>query len=221
MNQVKTKPDDLKKIIKQNFPVFSNEDLIEEMAANARMFFHSNEAEIVQPGDFPNWIPMVTKGAIKVSRVDAEGNEIFMYYLYAGQACSITLNCCLLDKPSSLKAVAEAGTEYVALPRLMLKGWINKYNDWIVFTLQSYDDRYQNLLSAVDAIAFRKLDQRLADLLRDKAIALGSNELEITHKKLADELNSSREVISRLLKQLEIEGKLKLGRNKVKLLQSL
>lgn len=206
---------EIKEILKQNFPAFTNEDLRESIAAQSSVLAHSREEQIVRPGEYPKWIPLLLKGAIKVNRVDDSGQEIFLYYLYPGQTCALTLNCCMLEKPSEVRAVAEEGTQYLAVPRLKIAEWMNSYKDWRNFTLQSYDERYENLISTIDAIAFRKLDERLLELLKDKAIAMGTNELDITHKLLAEELHSSREVISRLLKQLEKLGKVKLSRNKI------
>jgi len=206
---------DIISILKQNFPVFHNQDLIAKMAKEARWFRHEKEVPIVEFGEYPKWIPLVISGAIKISRADNEGGEIFLYYLYPGQTCAMTLNCCMVDKPSEVKAVAEAGTEYLGLPRKSLPQWMLDFEEWRQFTLETYNDRYENLLATIDAIAFKKLDERLLNLLKDKSIAKGTNEIEVTHKSLAEELHSSREVISRLLKQLEKIGKVQLSRNKI------
>jgi len=207
-----------REIIKQNFPIFNNESLIDRIANHARVFKNEKEELIVDLGDFPKWIPLVTKGALKISRADSDGGEIFLYYLYPGQTCAMTLNCCMIDKPSEIRAVAEAGTEYIGLPRKSLADWMMEFEEWRQFTLESYNDRYENLLATIDAIAFHKLDDRLLGLLQDKSIALGSTKVEITHKKLAEELHSSREVVSRLLKQLEKVGKVSLQRNQIELI---
>ncbi len=208
----------IKEVLKQNFPVFHNDTMLDKIAAEARTFSNEEEQVIVDLGEFPKWIPLVVKGAIKISRADNEGGEIFLYYLYPGQTCAMTLNCCMVDKPSEVRAIAEAGTEFVGLPRKSLPQWMMEFEEWRQFTLESYNDRYENLLATIDAIAFQKLDERLIGLLQDKSIAMGSTEVDITHKRLAEELHSSREVISRLLKQLEKIGKVRLKRNKVELL---
>lgn len=208
----------IKEILKQNFPLFHNDELLNTIVKEARWFNNEKEHTIVDLGDFPKWIPLVTKGAIKISRADDDGGEIFLYYLYPGQTCAMTLNCCMVDKPSEVRAIAEAGTEFIGLPRKSLPQWMMEFDEWRQFTLESYNERYENLLATIDAIAFQKLDERLLNLLRDKSIAMGTTEVEITHKRLAEELHSSREVISRLLKQLEKLEKVKLSRNKVILL---
>lgn len=205
-------------LIRLNFPVFHDPDLIRSMAEAARWEKHEEETELVPIGSFPKWIPLVTKGAIKVSRVDEDGEELFLYYLYPGQTCALTLNCCMNDKPSEVQAVAETGTEYLALPRAQVQQWMMGFDEWRNFTLQAYDERYENLIATIDAIAFQRLDKRLLQFLSDKSIAMGSANLSITHKKLAEEMHSSREVISRLLKQLEKLGKVQLGRNQITLL---
>jgi CRP/FNR family transcriptional regulator len=206
---------DVVEILKQNFPVFHNQDLIKSMAKEARWFRHEKEEPVLEFGEYPKWIPLVMSGAIKISRADDEGGEIFLYYLYPGQTCAMTLNCCMVDKPSEIKAVAEEGTEYLGLPRKALPQWMLDFEEWRQFTVETYNERYENLLATIDAIAFQKLDERLLNLLLDKSIAKGTNEIEVTHKSLAEELHSSREVISRLLKQLEKIGKVKLSRNNI------
>tara|TARA_Y100001934_G_C12266975_1_gene732895 strand:+ start:659 stop:1321 length:663 start_codon:yes stop_codon:yes gene_type:complete len=208
----------IKEVLKQNFPVFHNDQLLDRIAKEARVFHNEEESVVVELGDFAKWIPLVIKGAIKISRADTEGGEIFLYYLYPGQTCAMTLNCCMVDKPSEVRAIAEAGSEFIGLPRKALPQWMLEFEEWRQFTLESYNERYENLLATIDAIAFQKLDERLIGLLRDKSIALGSTSVEVTHKRLAEELHSSREVISRLLKQLEKIGKVRLMRNKVELL---
>lgn len=218
MSDPEHKEQTIKEILHQNFPVFKNDAMLDSIAKDARWFNNDTEELIVDIGDFPRWIPLVTKGAIKISRADDDGGEIFLYYLYPGQTCAMTLNCCMIDKPSEIRAVAEAGTEFVGLPRKSLPKWMLDFEEWRQFTLESYNERYENLLATIDAIAFQKLDERLINLLRDKSIAVGKTEIDVTHKRLAEELHSSREVISRLLKQLEKMGKVKLSRNKVKIL---
>lgn len=204
--------------VELNFPTLNETELLDDISASARLFHNEKVQAIVGAGDFPKWIPLVTRGAIKVSRLDEEGNEIFLYYLYPGQTCAMTLNCCMTERPSEIRAEAEAGTEYVGVPRVKLAEWMVKFESWRNFTLQTYDERYLNLLATIDAIAFQRLDERLLQLLEDKSIAQGSPSMNITHKGLAEELHSSREVISRLLKQLEKRGKVTLRRNSVELL---
>ncbi len=209
---------EVKNALKQHFPVFHSDLILDRIVEDARTFAMNVEEVIVDYGDFPKWIPLVTKGAIKVSRVEEDGGEIFLYYLYPGQTCAMTLNCCMVDKASEVKAIGEAGTEFIGLPRKRLAQWMMEYEEWRQFTLEAYNDRYENLLATIDAIAFHRLDERLLSLLQDKSIAMGDTEVEVTHKRLAEELNSSREVVSRLLKQLEKIGKVRLKRNRVELL---
>ncbi|MDZ7847979.1 MAG: Crp/Fnr family transcriptional regulator [Owenweeksia sp.] len=173
------------------------------------------EQVLIRIDQYVKFIPLVTKGAIKVLREDMDGGEIFLYYLYPGQTCAFTLNCCLSEMPSQVKAIAEAGTEFLAVPRNAISRWLSEYPSWRQFILQMYSDRFNALLEAVDSIAFQQLDQRLLSYLTDKAIAGGNPKLNITHQQIADDLHSSREVISRLLKKLEKLEKIETGRNKI------
>ena len=190
----------IKEILKQNFPLFHNDELLNTIVKEARWFNNEKEHTIVDLGDFPKWIPLVTKGAIKISRADDDGGEIFLYYLYPGQTCAMTLNCCMVDKPSEVKAIAEAGTEFIGLPRKSLPQWMMEFDEWRQFTLESYNERYENLLATIDAIAFQKLDERLLNLLRDKSIAISRDTLAQLIKKIKQNLKKLVKVCKQKLK---------------------
>ncbi len=202
-------------LLKLQFPILSDEGLIEEIVETAKLVDIAEEGVLIRLDQHVKFIPLVTSGAIKVLREDPEGGEIFLYYLYPGQTCAFTLNCCISDMPSQVKAVAEEGTQFISVSREAIPRWLNEYNSWRQFILQMYSDRFNALLEAVDGIAFQQLDQRLISYLKDVAIANGSPEINITHQEIADDLHSSREVISRLLKKLENLNQIETGRNKI------
>lgn len=202
-------------LIKLQFPILQDEALIDEIAETAKLIDVEEEEVLIRLDQHVKFIPLVTRGAIKVLREDPNGGEIFLYYLYPGQTCAFTLNCCISDMPSQVKAIAEEGTQYLAVPRGAIPRWLNDYNSWRQFILQMYSDRFNALLEAVDSVAFQQLDERLLSYLRDVAIANGNPEISITHQQVADDLHSSREVISRLLKKLENLNKIETGRNKI------
>lgn len=174
---------------------------------------------IVQHETFIKSIPLVLKGTLKVFRVNDEGNEIFMYYVSAGQACAVSLSSCLTAKQSKVKAVAEEDATIVSIPATLAYEWYETNKSWRFFVFQTLENRIEELFKTVDTIAFTKTDQRIWTYLQNKKKTIKSNIINTTHQEIADELSTSREVVSRLLKKLELDGKLELGRNKILILE--
>lgn len=170
---------------------------------------------IINVGDKMQMIPIVLKGSIKVSRENDSGEELLLYYIEGGDTCAMTLQCCVRQSMSEIKATSMEPSLLLLIPVEMMEGWMHKYKSWREYILQSYHSRLTELMETVDAIAFMRLDERLMKFLVDQAKLLGSLEINMTHQKIAEDLHSSRVVISRLLKQLEIKGKIKLQRNKI------
>lgn len=168
---------------------------------------------IINYGDPIKFMPLLLKGAIKVFREDENGNEILLYYLEKGDTCAMSLSCCLGNKKSEILAVVEDDCEVLLIPINYMNQWICKYDSWKSFVFSSYTSRFDEMLKVIDSLAFMKMDQRLYKHLQDKCMITGSFELSINHRELALELNSSREVISRLLKKMEVDGKIILKRN--------
>ena len=173
---------------------------------------------IVEPNKYIKVIPLVLKGTIKVIRETNGGNELILYYIRSGESCAVSLSTSLMNKLSNIKAVAEENVELIAIPSSISSKWYEIYSSWRMFVLKTMDNRYDEIINALDSVAFKKIDERLVDYLKSKSEALQSNVLNITHQEIANELSTSREVISRLLKQLEQKGVLKLFRNKVEIL---
>lgn len=169
-------------------------------------------------GQYIKYIPLVMSGTLKIMREDSEGNELLLYYIRPGETCAMSLTCCTGDAVSSIRAVAEEDTHVIAIPVKYMDEWTETFRSFKHFVLLTYQRRFEELLRTIDGIAFQKLDDRLVALLREKSKAAGSNLLQVTHQELAQELNSSREVISRLLKQLERTKKVSLGRNKIEII---
>ncbi len=160
-------------------------------------------------------IPVVTQGMVKVFRDDNEDHELLLYYLEPGEACASSLICATGARKSKIRAVAMEPTTILALPIDKMDEWVKKYPSWYKFVLQAYQDKFEELLDTVDSIAFSHMDERLERHLQQLSLAKNSRLLEITHQQLAQELGTRREVVSRLLKVMENEGKIKLGRNQV------
>jgi len=176
---------------------------------------------IVEPAQFIRIIPLILKGTAKILRVDPSGNEIFLYYISSGQSCAVSLSLCLTNKQSTVKAVAEDKTELIVVPAESARRWFDSYPGWRMFVFQTMESRFDELIKTVDSLAFSNLDQRLIDFLVAKSAALKTLSLEMSHLEIANELSTSREVISRLLKRFEREGKIKLFRNRIQLLSPM
>lgn len=163
-------------------------------------------------------IPLVTKGTLKVMRTEEDGREILLYYIKAGESCIMSFLGGMHDEKSKVKAEVEEDAEILFLPMEKVSLFIKEYPEWLDYIFRLYHKRFEELLEIINAIAFKKMDERLLNLLHKKEELSGSKILSITHEQLANELGTARVVVSRLLKQLEENGNLKLGRNKITLM---
>lgn len=162
-------------------------------------------------------IPIVVKGSLKVIRLEEDGREILLYYIKAGESCIMSFLGGLHNETSKVKAAVEEDAEILFLPMEKVSIFIREYPQWLDYIFRLYHKRFEELLEIVNAIAFKKVDERLLALLQKKAGLIGSNHITVTHEQLANELGTARAVVSRLLKQLEENGCVHLGRNKITL----
>jgi CRP/FNR family transcriptional regulator len=215
--------EDLKNDIQRIFPLLRDTALVQEISENAQVMEFEAGDVLMDFGSYVKIMPLVIKGAVKVLRESDgdEGGELFLYYLYPGQSCAMTLNCGRINSPSEIKAVAEENTKIIAIPVQYINKWMDKYADWKEFTLQIYSSRFAELLQTLDSIAFHHMDERLINYLQHQIKAKKSQELQITHQQIAYDLNTSREVISRLLKKLEKNGVIKQGRNRLEIIEPM
>jgi CRP/FNR family transcriptional regulator, anaerobic regulatory protein len=176
---------------------------------------------IMDYGKYIRMMPIVLKGTIKVYRLDDNGNEILLYYLSDNESCSMAYSCCVEAKKSEVKAIAEDDGELIGIPNIKLDEWLCKYPGWKNYIMRSFNERFIELLKSIEGIAFHKLDERLIAYLKEKQRLAGSSVIKASHYMIADELATSRVVISRLLKHLENNKKIILYRNEIKLLPSL
>lgn len=202
-----------------NFSYLFEEDLIQEIKKIGIKKTFVADTTIIEIGDYIKSMPLLLSGAIKVLREDDDGEELVLYYLEKGDTCAMTLSCCMGLTKSKIRAVAETDVTVLMLPKEKMTAWLSSYKTWQSFILQSYHNRVEELLEAVDTIAFLKMDERLFKYLKDKAMVNSNDELATTHKQISEDLHTSRVVISRLLKKLENEGKIQLFRNSIKILE--
>lgn len=203
------------KMLQDHLGYVLEDALLNEMAAVAKLRETATDEIIVHVGDHLQMIPIVIEGSIKISREKEDGEEILLYYIEGGDTCAMSLQCCTRKIDSQIKATSMEPSLLLMFPSEYMERWLDQYKTWRQFILDSYHTRMLELMESIDAIAFMNLDQRLLKYLSDQAKILGSLEIHLTHQQVADDLHSSRVVISRLLKQLETKGEIKLARNKI------
>jgi len=162
-------------------------------------------------------IPIVTKGSLKVMQSDDTYKEMVLYYLRPGETCIMSFLAGLYHDTSKVKAVAEKKSEVLFIPVEKIHDLIREHPEWFNYIFQIYHKRFEELLETVDAVAFKNMDERLLQFLQKRCDVMETKTLRITHDQLAQELGTAREVISRLLKKMEAEGLVELGRNKITL----
>jgi CRP/FNR family transcriptional regulator, anaerobic regulatory protein len=192
--------------------------LMEEIEKNGIVKKLEAGEELMRPGMYVRSIPIILSGSLKIMRQDEKDSETFLYFLTSGHTCAMSLTCCVANRPSSVRAIAEEDTELVLVPVEKLDEWLGIFPSWKNFIFQTYQQRFDDLLEAVDSLAFRKMDERLWRLVKKKASLQEKRYVYSTHQELADELSTSREVVTRLLKKLEGMGKIKTYRNRIELM---
>lgn len=164
-------------------------------------------------------IPIVAYGNIKVIRTDEDGREILLYYIKAGESCIMSFLGGMYNDTSKIKAIAEEDTEILFIPADKMAPLIKEFPEWLEYIFRLYHKRFEELLEIVNSLAFKKVDDRLLSLIKTKCSLTDNKTITVTHEQLANELGTARVVVSRLLKQMEEEGMVKLGRNKITLLK--
>ena len=189
-------------------------DLVAELEENATVNNFGAGETLVRKGQYFKSALIVVEGLVKIYREDDEGNEFFIYYLEPGQACALSMVCASRQETSEIMAVAVKDTEVLTVPFDIMEAWMTKYKSWNNFVLSTYRQRFEELLITLEHVAFRNMDDRLEFYLKRQAEKLGPS-LPLTHQQIANDLNSSREVISRLLKSMEKDKRLVLHRSSI------
>lgn len=205
-------------IVKENYGSIFEEKLLEEIAQVAQIYDYKEGDILIDFGDYIKNMPLLLKGAIKILREDFDEGELLLYFIEKGDTCAMTMACCLGDTKSEIRAVAETDVKLIMIPVNKMEEWLGKYKSWRNFVFNSYNNRLKEMLSAIDNLAFMNMDERLLNYLFDKAKINKSNEIQSTHQEIAYDLHTSRVVISRLLKALENEGRIRLHRASIEIL---
>lgn len=201
-------------ILTKRLPFLEKEVLI-EMGEKGTFLELSEGDEILREGQFIKSFPIVLEGSLRVIRHDEEGRELLLYFLNPGEACSMALTCCMGQQQSNISAIAEQDSLVIRIPVECLDKWLVTYPGWKTFMMYAYRKRFDELLDTIDAIAFMGLDERLKRFFESRFESTGEKIFHGKHQDIAYQLNSSREVISRLLKKMEQKGLVKLNRNEI------
>ncbi len=198
----------------QRFP-FLGKELLDEIEQHGLIQEITASEEILREGQFIKSFPLILEGSLRVIRTDKDGRELLLYFLNPGEVCSMALTCCMGLQQSNISAIAEQDSLIVRIPVDFLDEWMTRFPEWKSYMMYAYRKRFDELLDTIDAIAFMNLDERLERFLRSRFEATGEKQFHGKHQDIAYQLNTSREVISRLLKKMEQKGMVKLHRNEV------
>jgi|WetSurSiteA1Bulk_404760.scaffolds.fasta_scaffold15284_3 CRP/FNR family transcriptional regulator, anaerobic regulatory protein len=196
-------------------------DLIAELEAKSMLMQVSGGETIIRTGSPVRAVPLVISGVVKVSLINIEGQEILLYYVRKGETCAMSFTCWMTTQVSSVDGVAEEDSVLLAIPGKVVDEWLLKYPSWKKFVMTTILDGFTVVIKSIDDIAFKKMDDRLINYLKEKSKATGSTLINLTHQQIGDELGTNRVVVSRLLKKLENDNRLLLYRNQIKLLRDL
>jgi CRP/FNR family transcriptional regulator len=192
--------------------------LLEEINQVATFMEVPEGQDLMKPGQFIKSMPLLLSGSIKIMRPDKDGEELLLYHLEAGETCAMTMSCCLGNSKSEIHAVSETDIKLLMVPVGMMEEWSRKYKSWRNFVFASYHARMMEMLESIDNIAFNNMDERLENYIQNKIEIINSKHIYTTHKEVAQDLHTSRVVVSRLLKKMENDKKIKLHRSFIEVL---
>jgi len=201
--------------LEERFQSLFEPKLINEICQNGNLRLYKPDEVIVDIGMLITHMPLVISGSIKILTEDDKGDELLLYYLELGETCAVTLNCCTRKTKSTVRAITETEAEILFVPVEKMEEWMIKYKSWRTYVLDSYNERLNEMVNAIDNIVFNSLEERLRRYIKDKAWMAKSAILHISHQDIANDLYSSRVAISRLMKKLETENFIEQQRNKI------
>lgn len=193
--------------------------LLAELEKESTVWRFSEGEQLMHPGHYLRNMFFITKGLVKVYREDNDGAEFFMYYIKPGQACALSIACTERNEISTVRAVAVEETDAVMVSHIHMEDWLMRYKSWGRFVIDTFRYRLEEVLLAFDNVAFRGLDERIEFYLKRQCRETQSKILTISHQAIANDLNTSREVVSRLLKKLEQHGKIVMHRHAIEVLE--
>ena len=198
----------------QLFPQFDTE-LIKHLEKIGEIMEFDEGAMLMRPGQYFKSSLIILEGMVKLYREGDDGEEFFLYYLEKGNACALSMICATKNETSAIKAKAMTPVKALAIPIQHMDSLMKDYRQWYYFVLETYRARFSELLEVIDQVVFHSMDQKLEFYLKRQFDSFGGKKIAITHQEIADDLNSSREVISRLLKKLESQKRISISRNEI------
>ena len=207
---------EIKELLHDRFPAFES-GLIDILSEIGSLKTFQEGDELMRTGQYIKSTMLIVDGMVKLYREGEDGGEFFVYYIEPGNACALSMVCASQQKTSEVMAKAMTDTSVILVPIDKMDALMLEYRSWYYFVIETYRTRFEELLTVIDAIAFKAMDERLEFYLKKQAETLDSKILSVTHQDIADDLSTSREVISRLLKKMEQKGMLELHRNQIDL----
>ena len=195
--------------------------LLEEIEEKSMLMEVKSGDVMLNIGQTIRAVPLLVAGAVKVSRVNDDGQELLLYYVKEGESCAMTFNCCMLAQSSVIRGTAEEDSVLVCIPVALMEEWMVKYTTWKKYVMTTILGRFTEMIKSIDEVAFKKMDERLISYLKEKSRITGSSVINLTHQQVGDDLGTNRVVISRLLKKLENDKKLLIYNKQIKLLKDL
>lgn len=192
-------------------------ELAQQIISHSTTLDISKNTEILRDGQYVKVIPIVLEGLIKVF-TRHEDKELLLYYIQPNESCIMSFAAGLKNQPSRVFAITEEDTQALLLPIDKVTQWIKQFPDINTLFFQQYNIRYSELLDTINHVLFHKMDTRLFNYLKEKSRLTGKNPIKISHRQIANELGTAREVISRVMKKLEVEGKVKQHSNQIEIL---
>lgn len=205
-------------LLKETYGFVFEDQLIEEIVSVSKLQVFKEGDILIDFGDYIKRMPLLINGAIKILREDFDEGELLLYFIEKGDTCAMTMACCLGQTKSEIRAIAETDGTVIMIPVEKMEEWLGKYKSWRVYVFNSYNNRLKEMLSAIDHLAFMNMNERLLAYVYEKAKINKTDSIQSTHQEIADDLHTSRVVVSRLLKALENEGKIKLNRASISIL---
>lgn len=203
--------------LRRLFPAFDQSELVDWLVQQSQVRDFEAGVRLMQVNGIVRSIPLVLAGSIKVAREDTEGREIFLYYIQPGETCAMTLSACYKGQTSRVNAVTQEPSTLLLLPASLIHEATRRFPAWQRFAFDSFGYRFDELLDTLESVVFQQLDERLKKYLLEKAAVMQSNRLQISQQQIADDLNASREVISRLIRQFEQKGFLRHARGVIEI----
>ena len=209
---------ELKSVIIELFPQLAKDpNLLKEFDETIITRSYKKSTLVVDYGEYIKYIPLVLDGVLKVLRENEDEKEVLLYFLERGHTCAASFSCCLIKKRSEIKVIADTDCRVAFIPLIKANNWMKKYDSWRDFVFNAYDARLFAMIDTIDRLAFSNLDEQLVEYLESRSEQTTDHIIRMSHAEIASDLSASREAISRLLKKLEDQNKVELGRNKIAL----